>query len=319
MASAKEKRVRVQELERKCPSCGSTSVVRDYQQNIEICGNCGRVVREGLKDRGPDWRAFDQEQREERKRSGPPSTESLHDRGLSTQIDYKNRDAKGNKLPAKRRQQVYRLRRWHKRLKVTGTTDRNLTHAFSELNRMSSQLGLPKSVQEMASKLYRRMVEEGMIRGRSIEGMTSGVLYAACRKAQIPRTLGEIAEASRVDEKEIGRDYRSIIRRLNIYLPPTDPAKYVARFGSDLMVSGETQAKAIELIRKAQEMKITSGRSPKGVSAAALYLASLVNGERRTQRDVADASGVTEVTVRNRYKEMAEELGLDVHTNTGPY
>ncbi|KXA99676.1 transcription initiation factor IIB [candidate division MSBL1 archaeon SCGC-AAA259O05] len=316
MAEAKEKEskedVKKEELERKCPSCGSESVVRDYQRNIIICEKCGRILKEDIKDRGPEWRAFDQKQREERSRGGAPMTYTIHDKGLSTQIDRRNRDSRGKSLSPERRSRMYRLRKWQRRVRVSGAKDRNLAFALSEMDRMASQLGLPKNVRETASKIYRAAVYEDLIRGRSIEGVVSAALYAGCRENQMPRTLDEIAEVSRVDRKEIGRSYRFITRELDIHLPPVSPENYVARFGSELGISGETRSKAIDIIREAQEKGLTSGKGPTGTAAAGIYLASIMTGERRTQKKVAEGAGVTEVTVRNRYKELAEELDIDV-------
>lgn len=301
-----------EKIEKECPACGNSTVVRDYQRNITICENCGRIIKEGIKDRGPEWRAFDEEQREERSRGGSPMTYTIHDKGLSTQIDWKNRDSRGKSLSPERRSRMYRLRKWQQRARVSGAKDRNLAFALSEMDRMASQLGLPKRVRETASKIYRNAVSEDLIRGRSIEGMISASLYAACRDNHVPRSLDEIAEVSQVEKKEIGRSYRFLTRELDIHLPPVDPVNYVARIGSELEISGETRAEAIDLIRKAQDAKLTAGRGPTGTAAAAIYLASLMTGERRTQREVAEVADVTEVTVRNRYKELAEELELDV-------
>ncbi|KXA98529.1 transcription initiation factor IIB [candidate division MSBL1 archaeon SCGC-AAA259J03] len=295
-----------------CTSCGNSITVRDYQQNTVICGNCGRVLKEGIKDRGPEWRAFDHEQREDRSRGGTPVTYTIHDKGLSTKIDWKNRDGHGQSLSPKRRSQMYRLRKWQRRIRVSNATERNLASALSEINRMSSQLGLTKNVQEIAAKIYRKAVKENLIRGRSIEGVASAILYAACREAQIPRTLEEIAEVSRVELGEVSRTYRFIARELDIHLPPTDPARYVARFGSELNISGEAKVKAMEIIRKAQKERLTSGKSPSGTAAAAIYIATLKCGERRTQREVAKVADITEVTVRNRYKELGEELNEEI-------
>ncbi|KXA98995.1 transcription initiation factor IIB [candidate division MSBL1 archaeon SCGC-AAA259M10] len=301
-----------EKVEVECPSCGDSITVRDYQQNIVVCENCGLILKENIKDRGPEWTAFSQEGYEEKSRAGPPSTETIHDKGLSTQIDYGDRDAKGKKLSPERRKQAYRLRKWHKRIRMSDSTDRNLAFALSEINRMSSQLGLSRSVQEIAAKIYREAVEEDLIRGRSIEGVASAVLYIACREAQVPRTLEEVAEASRVDVKEIGKTHRFLIRELGIDLPLTDPSKYVARFGSELGISGETRVEAMNIIRRAQEKKLTSGKSPSGIAAAAIYIASQKSGEQRTQREVARVADVTEVTVRNRYKELVEELDEEI-------
>jgi len=299
-------------LERKCPSCGGRVAVRDHQRNIEICESCGRILKEGIKDRGPEWRAFDEEERKEKSRGGPPPTETIHDKGLSTQIDRKNRDAHGRGLSPERRQKMHRLRRWQKRSRTEDGKDRNLAMAFNEIHRMASQLGLPDGVRESASRIYRELSEKGRIRGRSVESLSSAALYIACRENQVPRTLEEVAGASHEEKVKIGRAYRFISRELGIHTPPVDPARYVSRFGSELEISGETRAKAIEFVRRAQEKRFSSGKSPSALAAAALYIAALEEGERRSQREVAEAAGATEVTVRNRYREMAAEFGLDL-------
>ena len=303
---------RKEELDKKCPSCGSEAVVRDYEQSIEICENCGRILKEDIKDRGPEWRAFDQQERDKKSRAGPPSTETIHDRGLSTKIGWGNRDSRGKSLSPARRNIMHRLRKWQKRSRISGAKDRNLATALSEIGRMSSQLGLPRNVQEEASKIYRSAVKADLIRGRSIEGIATASLYAACRRNQVPRTLEEVAEVSRVEKNDIGRSYRFLTRELDIRLPPVDPSRFVARFGSDLGVNGEVRTKAIDIIRKAKEKGLTSGKSPTGTAAAALYIASIMADERKTQREVASVSNTTEVTVRNRYKELIDQLGLEV-------
>ncbi|MBC7219667.1 MAG: transcription initiation factor IIB [Hadesarchaea archaeon] len=300
------------ESQKKCPECGSTKLVRDYERAELVCASCGYVIHAKIMDMGPEWRAFDQEQRERRGRVGAPMTLTIHDKGLSTMIDWRDRDSHGKDLTPKRRAQIYRLRKWQRRIRVSDATERNLAFALSEIDRMSSHLNLPRNVREAAALIYRKAVEERLIRGRSIEGVAAAALYAACRESKVPRTLDEIAEVSRVSKKEIGRSYRFIARELLIHLRPTSPIDYIPRFGSDLGLSGAVQSKAIELLKEAQKKGLTSGRGPTGVAAAAIYIASVLMGERRTQRDVADVARVTEVTVRNRYKELCEKLGLDV-------
>ncbi|KXA96025.1 transcription initiation factor IIB [candidate division MSBL1 archaeon SCGC-AAA259I09] len=301
---------RKEELDKERPSCEGKTVVRDYQRNIEICDNCGRIVKEDIKDRGPEWRAYDQKEREERTRGGPPTTETIHDKGLSTQIDWKDRDSRGKSLSPNQRAKVGRLRKWQKKTRLSEQKDRNLSTAFSEINRMTSQLGLPQSVKEEASKIYRATVEKDLVRGHSIEGIASATLYLACRKNQLPRTFSEISEVSRADKREISRNYRFISRKLNISLNPINPVKYVARFGSDLEVSKKVQTKAVDLIRQAKKKKITSGKKPSGIAAAALYIASKMEGETKSQSRVAEVANTTDVTIRNRYKEMRDKFDV---------
>ncbi|NOZ82429.1 MAG: transcription initiation factor IIB [Euryarchaeota archaeon] len=296
----------------RCPECGSSYLSYDDGRAEIVCNSCGLVVDEGLVDEGPEWRAFDHEQSVKRTRTGAPLTYTIHDKGLSTVIDWRNKDSYGKELSADRRAQLYRLRKWQQRIRVGNAMERNLAIALTELERISSRLGLPKNVREAAAMLYRRAVEKGLIRGRSIEGVTAAAIYASCRQCGVPRTLDEIADAAKLNRKEIGRTYRFVARELGLSLRPTTPVDYIERFGSALNLSGEVRSKAREILKKAMDRELTSGRGPTGVSAAALYIAGVLLGERRTQREVAEVAGVTEVTIRNRYKEMAEELDIEI-------
>ena len=188
-----------------CPECGSRQLVHDYERAELVCQSCGLVIDDDFIDRGPEWRAFDHDQRMKRSRVGAPMTFTIHDKGLSTMIDWRNRDSYGRAISSKNRAQLYRLRKWQRRIRVSNATERNLAFALSELDRMASALGLPRNVRETAAVVYRDAVDKNLIRGRSIEGVAAAALYAACRQCSVPRTLDEIAEVSRVSRKEIGR------------------------------------------------------------------------------------------------------------------
>ncbi len=263
-------------------------------------------------DLGPEWRAFDADQKKKRTRTGAPMTYMIHDKGLSTMIDWKNRDIFGKEIPAKLRGQIYRLRKWQSRIRVSDATERNLTFALSELDRMASNLDLQKNLRECSAKIYRDAVEAHLIRGRSIEGVAAASLYAACRMYKVPRTLNEVAEIARVDKKEIGRSFRFISKELHLSLNPTRALDFLTRFISELSLSQQCQKTAKKIIRVAEMRGLTSGRGPTGVCAAAIYAASILTKERRTQRKIAKVSQVTEVTVRNRFSELIENLNLGI-------
>ena len=183
---------------------------------------------------------------------------------------------------------------------------------LAELDRMASRLELPKSVREAAAVNYKKAVDKRLIRGRSIEGVAAASLYAACRQCGVPRTLDEIGQASRTGRKEIGRTYRFMVRELKMKIMPTGPEDYISRFCSGLGLDAEVEAKAYELIKAAQEKELTSGRGPTGIAASIIYIASVLCGKRRTQREVAEVAGVTEVTIRNRYKELIQNLNIEL-------
>ncbi len=296
----------------RCPECQSKSMFRDNERGEVVCKSCGLVIEADMIQEGPEWRAFDAEQRNSRARTGAPLKYMSPNKGLVTEIDQYNRDIRGGKIAPSQQSQLYRMRKWHKRASISNSIERNLAIALTELNRVASHLGLPENIRESAAFLYRRCVEKGLIRGRQIESVVSAVIYAVCRQYGIPRTLDEIAVVAEIPKKEIGRTYRLITQALGLKVPLTNPRFYISRFVTSLKLSGETQEKAVELLDKAIEKGLISGRGPMGVAAAAVYIASVLTGERRTQKEVADVAGVTEVTIRNRYRELKKSLELNV-------
>jgi len=295
-----------------CPDCGSCHLKRDYSRAELVCANCGLVLDSEIIDHGPEWRAFDSEQREKRSRTGAPMTYTIHDKGLSTVIGWTNRDSYGKCIPTRNRAQLYRLRKWQRRIRISDATERNLALALSGLDRLSSNMGLPRSVRETAAMIYRKAAYKNLVRGRSVEGVMAASLYAACRQCHVPRTLDEISSVSLLSRKEIGRNYRFVSRELELKLLPTVPRDYIARFCNELKLSNNVQGKTLEILGLAVNHELTSGRGPTGLAAASMYIASVLCGERRTQREIADVAGVTEVTIRNRYKELALKLDITV-------
>jgi transcription initiation factor TFIIB len=293
-----------------CPECESESLVTSGDGNELVCEDCGLVIDSQSIDRGPEWRAFNHSERQSKSRVGAPTTQTMHDKGLTTQIDWKDKDAYGRSISSEKRTQMNRLRKWQERIRTKDAGERNLQFALSETDRMASALGVPRSVREVASVTYRRALEEDLIRGRSIEGVATSCLYAACRQEGIPRSLEEVADVSRVEQKEIGRTYRYVAKELSLKMKPVDPKEYVPRFTSDLDVSEEVKMKANEIIDTTTEQGLLSGKSPTGFAAAAIYAASLLCNEKQTQREVAEVAQVTEVTIRNRYQEQIEAMGI---------
>ncbi len=286
--------------------------MRDYECAEIVCMDCGFVVAAKIADRGPEWRAFDDEQRSKRTRVGAPLTYTIHDKGLSTTIDWHDRDIYGKSLSPGQKAQVYRLRKWQRRIRVSDATERNLAFALSEITKISNNLNLPKNILETASVIYRKAVKERLIRGRSIQGVTSAAIYLACRQCGLPRTLDEIAQASTVHKKEVGRSYRFLIKELNYSIPPLKPSQYITKFSNQLTMQGKVEEIAHKILASAKELKLTSGRGPTGIAAAASYIASVLTGERKTQREIAEIAQVTEVTIRNRYKELVERLMFQI-------
>jgi transcription initiation factor TFIIB len=295
----------------RCPECNGP-LATDTEHGETVCEHCGLVVEEDEIDHGPEWRAFDSKEKDQKSRVGAPTTNMMHDKGLSTNIGWQNKDAYGNSLSSRQREKMQRLRTWNERFRTRDSKERNLKQALGEIDRMASALGLPDNVRETASVIYRRALGDDLLPGRSIEGVATASLYAAARQAGTPRSLDEIAAVSRVDKDEIARTYRYVVRELKLEIKPADPGQYVPRFASDLDLSDESERRARQLLENAKEQGVHSGKSPVGLAAAAVYAASLLTNEKVTQSEVSEVANISEVTIRNRYKELleAEESGV---------
>ncbi len=296
-----------------CPSCNGGNLVTDYTHGELVCKTCGFVINDELLDFGPEWRAFDEEQRSKRSRTGGPVKYAKLDKGLTTEIDKYDRDIRGGAIQPERKAQLYRLRKWQRRSRMSDSFQRNLSIALPELDRMCAYLSITGNIKEECAMWYRKAVSKGLVRGRSIESVVAAVIYLISRQHQLPKTLDELEEASGVKRKDIGRSYRFLCRKLDIKMPIATPMDYVPRFASELGLSGETEAKAIEILEEARVKGIISGRGPTGVAAAAIYLAAKITNDKQTQKGIAGKLvGVTEVTIRNRYEELAKALGIIV-------
>jgi transcription initiation factor TFIIB len=270
-----------------CPICGNDRFVYNYERGEVVCIVCGAVVQEQLLDLGPEWRAFTSEEKGQRARTGAPLTRLISE-ALTTVIDWRDKDVSGRELDIKRKLEVIRLRKWQTRARVQTSHERNFIQAAQELERLRSAMGIPRPCIEQALEIYRQALDKELVRGRSVVRYT---------------------KASR---REVARCYRLLLRELNVKVPISDPVLYISRIAEQLKLSGEVVKTAIEILQKAKKAGITAGKDPAGLAAAAVYIAALMHGDNRTQKDFAVAAGVTEVTVRNRYKELAKALNIRV-------
>ena len=294
----------------RCPRCGKGTLVTDTNTGENFCGKCGYVLTDQSVESGPEWRSFSKEKHEGRSRAGVPTSLAMHEMGLATIIGPTDRDATGKPLSASMRSTIERLRTWDSRSQVHEPIDRNFRQAFSELDRLKDKLAVGDAVIEKAAYIYRKALDKGLVRGRSISALIAASLYAACRDTETPRTLKDIGHSSNIKRKDIARCYRLLLRELGLKMPVVDPIKCIARIASKAGLSEKTKRDATKILKTAEEIKISAGKDPMGLAAAALYVACVINGENKTQRDVAEAAGVTEVTIRNRYKGLKTSLNL---------
>lgn len=304
------RQLRIQRALDKCPRCGTGKMVFDSESGELICGNCGYVLKEKIEDSGPEWRSSGKDESKDESRAGLPTSIASHDMGLSTTIGPANRDSAGRPLSGSMRSTVERLRTWDRRSQMHESEDRNLGKAFVQLRTFADKLSLSEEIVERGAYIYRKALERGLIRGRSITEMIAASLYAACRDSEIPRTLKDVSEVANISRKDLARSYRLLVREMDIKMPVPDPARSVSKIASRVAAGEKTRRRALEILARARQLGVAAGKDPVGLAASALYVASTLSGEEKTQRDIARAAGVTEVTIRNRYKNLRTALGI---------
>ena len=283
----------------RCPACNKSSFISDETSGELLCSMCGIVISENREADSPEWRSFANDGND-KSRVGSGTSITIHDMGLSTMIGTANKDATGKPLSSTMKKSIDRLRTWNARSQVNSSSDKNLRQALSEMDKLKDKLSLTDAVVEKAAYIYRKANEKKLVKGRSINSLVGSCIYAACRDTQTPRTLDDVADGINVRRKDVARCYRLIFRELDLKVPIADPINGVARIASEAGLGEKTKRKAIAILNKAKKIGMVAGKDPMGLAAAALYLACIHDGGNTTQRNISDASGVTEVTIRNR-------------------
>lgn len=289
-----------------CDECGGRLVPGETESE-KHCEDCGLVIETEQIDRGPEWRAYNSREQQKKSRVGAPRTQLIDDKGMSTQISWKDQDGYGRALSSGQRDRMRRLRKWNKRIR-SSATGQELQFGIAEIRRMGSALGVPKQPKETAAVLFRQARSQDVLKGRSVEGVASGSLYIALRKHNAPRSLDEIEMVSRADRTKIMRAQREISRELGIETTITNPMDYLPRFATKLQVPREIEREAKELVKDAEGTQLlVSGNRPDALAAAALYAASIVCDHMLTQKEIRDEIGITTVTIRNHYRHFLVE------------
>ena len=295
-----------------CGRCGKNRMIIDSVTAEKFCEKCGCVLSGTMQDSGPEWRSFSKEGGgTDPARTGAPTSLAIHDKGLATIINPINRDSTGKPLTSVMKNTIERLRTWDSRSKVNASTDKNLRQAFGELSRLKDKLAVSDAVIQKAAYLYRKALEKNLVKGRTISPLIASAFYAACRDAETPRTLKDVADAGNLKKKDIAKSYRLLHRELELKIPVVNPIQCIARIASKLEITEKTKRHAVKILEVSHEHKESAGKDPMSLAAASLYLSCVKNGEDKTQRDIAEAANVTEVTIRNRCKSLRLDQNMD--------
>lgn len=294
-----------------CCRCNGGRLITDQDSGEIVCGSCGLVSAEKPVDSRAEWRNFDFE-KNDRVRTGSPSSLAYHDMGLATVIGRANRDSSGRQLPASTQATIHRLRTWDFRTQAHSSADRSMIEAFSELGRLKDKLGLSGAIVEKTAYIYRKAQEKNLVRGRSRSSIMAASIYIACRDLEASRTLRDVAQITDVKRKDVSRCYRLLVNELGIKVPFVDPMKCIVKVANKVRLSEKSKRMAMSTMAALTKKEISAGKLPMGLAATVLYVSCIRNGEGVTQREIAEASGVTEVTIRNRFKDLKGRLELQV-------
>ncbi len=279
----------------KCPRCRGSVVSVEAEV---VCTKCGMVVRGEEISLG-----YEESYDKGNSRTGPPVTKLFQD---ATVIDRVNKDSAGNNLSKEMRSTMERLRTWNSRTQNNTSTSRNYNKAFTDLNKLCDKMTIPAPIKERSAEIYKEAIDRKLIRGRTITVMIASCLYAAVRETLTPRTLNDVAENSNTNKKDISANYRLVVKELGLVMPIPDSVAYVSRIASMIDPPATEQVKrySIKLLNEAKKQLVSQGKDPIGFAASALYVANVVLGYNTTQRAISVAANITEVTIRNRYKDL---------------
>jgi transcription initiation factor TFIIB len=288
----------------KCPYC-SGDLVLDSENGLLVCSSCGHVIEEGIVDTGPEWRAYTIEDRLERERTGSHLTPKVHDWGLTTKI--------GNEGNFRDRTRLWRIQKLQERIRVS-SRDKKLVTYLSELNNECAKLGLPERVKETSALIMRKLIEMGYARRIDKTALIVAVIYYACQIVQYPKHLKEIKDRYNVSNEELWKALMKVqtVIKSEKMTSKISPKDYIPRIVNALGLPQYIITKSSELIDQMHREGLTSGKGYLALSAASVYLISTLLDHKKTQKEIADAINITEVTIRNRYKDIVENFSIEV-------
>lgn len=301
-------------LKLKCQRCAKNQIITDIDSGEVFCGYCGMVINSRLENFGYDSNHIDN--KTDTRRTGASRTLSRNDFGLSTIIGTKNIDSKGNTIPSSISHTIKRIRIQDTRSQLSKNSDMNFKNAFYCLELIKEKLGVSENVKETAAYIYRKAVERKITTGRQINSVVAASMYIACRNTQTLRSLKEISDATDIKRKKISQSYRAIVKQLDLKIPLVNQTDYILKISNNLKISPGTKNLAIEILKKAAELDMMAGREPAAMAAASVYYSNAIRNERFTQIQIAHASGVTAVTLRNRFHEIKEKIQIQKDRNS---
>lgn len=306
------------EIQSNCPECKS-SLIDDVQSGELICSTCGIVVAEQMADYGPESRSSTLEDKMRLARATGQTTYSQHDLGIATEISISTKDFSGKTINSQIATQMHNLRKWQQRVRVSSPRERRLSNVLSKIGETCDNSSLPRNVLETASMIYRNLDGKVDVKGKSVTSISAATVYMACKQCNVVRSLEEICRGIcaqkdvKAKTKLAARYYRTLVMELGTATAPVlTMDKYISKIANLTKTDARVERLALEIASKTKNNNLADGKAPNGIAAAYLYVASILLGQSVLQRDVSSIAGVTEVTIRNRCKEIMTNYRLKV-------
>lgn len=301
-----------------CPEC-QASLIDDVQNGEIICSGCGVVVADQMADNGPESKGSSLEEKMKLARATGQTTYSQHDLGITTEISMSTRDFSGKSINTEVANQMHNLRKWQQRVRVSSPRERRLANVLTKIGEACNGLSLPKNILETASMIYRNLDDKMDVKGKSVASISAATIYMACKQCDVVRSLDEICQGLcaqkdvKAKAKLAARYYRTMVMEMgNFNAPVVTIDKYISKIANLTKTDVRVERLALEIAEKTKNNSIADGKAPNGIAAAYLYVASVLLGQSVLQRDVSSIAGVTEVTIRNRCKEILTSYQLRV-------
>ena len=267
----------------KCSNCGSRQLSQ-YDKKT-ACTNCGLVIDPN------DTKNKKSNTKQLRKRLQQTSSQTSPE-NPTVYLDFSEDSSK----------------KWQTLLRVSDSTERNLAMVLFEITRITRSMSLSENNMKSASDVYKEVIQANLTKRKPARVLAATIVYIACRQAGIARSLNEIAHLSKISPKRIRNTYNTLIKKLKSTSKPPMSNLYVRKLAISLFQQEKTIEAAEKIIHSLKDQKFSQGKNPVGLAASACYIASILTGETKTQREIAEAARVTEATMRTRYKQIAKHL-----------
>jgi transcription initiation factor TFIIB len=318
-----------------CSECGA-NLIQDHSKGEYICEKCGCVVMDQIEDLGRESNATDFEEKSKNARASGSTSLALHDFGLRTEIAYGSKDYAGKSIDYQMAETMNSIRKWHVRSRIVSPQERRLSNVLTKINETCAVMSLPKLLIETSAMLYRNFESSCEAKGKSIACMAAATIYLACKKCSVVRSLEEIVEATGVTDQDrssaklASKYYRMMVMEMGVFTeqaPETAASAsqqsqtqavalaidhYISKLANMAKIDTKVERLAIDVAHKTDDHLLADGKAPNGLAAAYIYIASMLLGVNILQRDVSSLSGVTEVTIRNRCKDILTGFKMTV-------